>query len=119
MSPASFMTNFILKPGGGAIPWDTPTSWAVLERTPIGRMVRLLILEWQKVVACNDNLQEVDTAFYWLDHLFIASTLLANGNELPPGDRRLIYKMAWDNRKLLPPDLVFYAALGGGITCEE
>jgi hypothetical protein len=97
--------------------FDTPNHWRKLERTPIGRMVAHLITQWDRVAeADNDNR---DHARSWVDHLMLCADVLAAGHAISRDDRRLIYEMAWKNRHLLPPELAMYAALGGGIQCDD
>lgn len=79
--------------------------------------MRALINDWEKTVtAANDN---VDVAVDWLDLLMSARLRLCDGWDIPRHQRKLIYRIAWANRAWLPPDLVLYAAIGGGICGDD
>jgi hypothetical protein len=98
-------------------PRFVPSDWSNIERTPIGRMVAHLIIQWQKVADVdNDNR---DHARSWLDYLMTCAEVLEAGHAISRDDRRFIYEMAWKNRHLLPPELAMYAALGGGLKCDD
>ena len=113
--------GFISAPAGNlGVPWDWPTRWQKLQQTPIGNMVAHLIIQWDRAAeaaeAGNDNR---DHARHWLDYLMFCAEALGAGLDLSRNDRKLIYEMVWANRHLLPPELAMYAALGGGITCDD
>ena len=101
--------------------WDMPTRWKKLDRTPLGRMVKTLLIQWDRVMvdtAANDNAVE-DHAEFWFGHLSLVADVLANDRTISRDNRRAIYRMAWKNRHLIPADDAVFAALGGGIPCAD
>jgi len=79
-----------------------------LRRTSLGRMVQVLL---DNAVGLGEA--DVRERVFWIREMLVL------GEEVDGDDRAFLCRLAWIQRHLLPPELVVYAAIGGGVCGEE